>query len=141
MVLAQPIFDQGGEAQSRIICELARTYLNALDLLAWPIKHQGKLVARHVMRLFSEWDSPGNVRELENVVERSVITTGGTVLKLPKELGRASSPLAVRPGPESRSMIDVERHHILEVVNWQVAGSGGAAEVLKLHGTRCGLAC
>jgi transcriptional regulator with GAF, ATPase, and Fis domain len=89
-----------------------------------------------VMRLFSEWDWPGNVRELENVVERSVIATGGTVLKLPKEFGRASPPSPTRSLPVSRSLVDVERQHILEVLetaNWQVAGPGGAAEVLGLH--------
>jgi transcriptional regulator with GAF, ATPase, and Fis domain len=88
------------------------------------------------MRIFSEWDWPGNIRELENVVERSVITTVGTVLKLPKEFGRAPPPSPTRSLPVSRSMVDMERQHILEVLesaNWQVAGPGGAAEVLGLH--------
>jgi chemotaxis protein methyltransferase CheR len=93
-------------------------------------------VPGQVMRLFSEWDWPGNVRELENVVERSVITTSGTVLKLPTEFGRPSPPSPTRSLPVSRSMVDVERQHVLQVLetaNWQVAGPGGAAEVLGLH--------
>jgi chemotaxis protein methyltransferase CheR len=105
-----------------------------------------RLAARHgktitevpaqVMRQFSKWDWPGNVRELGNVIERAVITTEGTLLKLPKEFGRPSAPSPDRPVPVSRSMVEVERQHIREVlegVNWQVAGAGGAAEVLGLH--------
>jgi len=73
----------------------------------------------------------GNVRELRNVIERSVILTSGTRLQIPKDA--LSQPLA-EPAAVLR-MTDAERRHILEALNasnWVVGGPHGAATLLGL---------
>ena len=78
----------------------------------------------------SPWQ--GNVRELRNVIEQSLIITTGTTLNLqlpgPAEAG----------GVESVSLKDVERNHILTILkqtSWRVRGEAGAVELLGLKPT------
>lgn len=88
-------------------------------------------------------DWPGNIRELQNVMERAVILSSGPILRLPLEelnllagMDRPSTP---------RTLEDSERGCILAVlrdVGWVVGGSHGAAQRLGVPGrrspTRCG---
>jgi formate hydrogenlyase transcriptional activator len=73
----------------------------------------------------SPW--PGNIRELQNFIERSVILSAGTVLRAPlAELKR--SPEA--ESPRAITLEEAERDHIrktLEHTRWVVAGPNGAA--------------
>jgi formate hydrogenlyase transcriptional activator len=77
-----------------------------------------------------EW--PGNIRELQNFIERSVILSDGTVLRSPLgELKRSQD--AESPGPVT--LEDAERDHIrktLERTRWVVAGPNGAAARLGI---------
>ena len=75
---------------------------------------------------------PGNIRELQNVIERSVILTSGNVLHAPlaglKRAAEAESPGAV-------TLQDAERDHILKTLEhtrWVVAGPNGAAARLGI---------
>jgi formate hydrogenlyase transcriptional activator len=77
------------------------------------------------------------VRELENFMERSVILSSGSELQAPlAELKVTTTSVAV---PEimagARSMEDVERRHIAEILEQTrgvIGGKGGAAEILGL---------
>jgi formate hydrogenlyase transcriptional activator len=74
---------------------------------------------------------PGNIRELRNVIERSVILSSGTLLEVPKD---ALSQPPNQPSGVLR-MTDAERRHILEALNasnWVVGGPKGAASLLGL---------
>ena len=77
---------------------------------------------------------PGNVRELRNVVERSMILTTGTELRL----AAPESDVAGAVGPASRLLRDVEEAHIVQVLKstrGRIRGKGGAAEILGLKPT------
>ena len=76
---------------------------------------------------------PGNIRELENFVERGVILSRGSRLQLP--IGELEGPAGPRAGG---SMESVERNHILRVLgesNWVVGGAKGAARRLGMKRT------
>lgn len=79
---------------------------------------------------------PGNIRELQNFVERSLITsTGNTLTPRMNELQSILSP----PLKESpKTLVDAERAHIqhaLYETNWTIGGAGGAAAWLGLPRT------
>ena len=76
---------------------------------------------------------PGNVRELENVVERSIILSGGNELVF-DNLG----PLTQnnKSPADSKKIDDLLKNHIKKVlkeVNGKIHGSGGAAEILGVN--------
>jgi formate hydrogenlyase transcriptional activator len=74
---------------------------------------------------------PGNIRELQNFIERAVILSNGDVLRLPP------FPSHVFPA-EPVTLADAERDHILNALretNWVVGGAAGAAARLGLKRT------
>jgi formate hydrogenlyase transcriptional activator len=76
---------------------------------------------------------PGNVRELENLIERAVILSRGTILQIPLAEVRAA-PETVLPV----TLQDAERDHIrrvLEKSNWVIGGPNGAATRLGMKRT------
>jgi formate hydrogenlyase transcriptional activator len=84
------------------------------------------------MRAFEAYSWPGNVREVENLIERALILTHGTTLATLPPFDTASE---APPAATASRLADVERAHILQVLGecgWKVAGRGNAAERLGL---------
>ena len=88
-----------------------------------------------VMKALTRWDWPGNIRELENFIERAVILSKGPTLRV---------PLAELEAPEESSSQDdatleaSDREHILRVLRETkgvIAGPKGAAARLGLKRT------
>jgi formate hydrogenlyase transcriptional activator len=86
------------------------------------------------MRKLSTWHWPGNIRELENFIERSVILTHGTALQAPiSELGhngRYAQVAGTREAPERDEIV-----RILKVTGGQVGGPDGAAARMGIKRT------
>jgi PAS domain S-box-containing protein len=84
------------------------------------------------MRVLENWSWPGNIRELENMIERMVILSKGEVLAAP--------PLELE-GPQDLdgdNLTEVEREHIIRVLqetNGVLSGEQGAASRLGLKRT------
>ncbi len=110
----------------------------------------GKRVASvtdETMEHLTTYDWPGNIRELQNVVERAVILSPGSVLEIDPTMlpiqprGNEGTPVAaaaaVTPGPLTLpSLEEVERNHILAALEhtaWVIEGTKGASAILKLH--------
>jgi formate hydrogenlyase transcriptional activator len=121
--------------------------LNVLPIRVPPLRERTEdipLLVAHFVRCFAERqgkvidDVPagfidslrhsawrGNVRELQNVIERAVIATTGRTLRLPTTDQRVH-----RPTPPVRTLAEVERDHIvatLDATNWVIGGWNGAA--------------
>jgi formate hydrogenlyase transcriptional activator len=80
-------------------------------------------------------DWPGNIRELQNFIERAVLFSPGSVLRLPLDLRHTVMP---RSESASRTLADANREHILETLqqaNWLIGGQDGAANRLGLPRT------
>lgn len=76
-------------------------------------------IAPPAMQKLCAYDYPGNVRELENIIERGVALAGGTMLAeedLPPGLGTPAGNTAGRGSNEVRTLEAVERNHILDVL-------------------------
>ena len=91
-------------------------------------------IPTETMNALSNWEWPGNIRELENFIERSVILTEDSVLRAPL----AELRPAYESPPLTGSLQDVERQHILRVLREArgvLAGPRGAAARLGLKRT------
>jgi len=86
----------------------------------------------NIMNTLQEYHWPGNIRELENVLERAVINSSGPKLHLVDELKKPHRDLTTT----QKTLEEVERDHmvrVLEQTNWKVSGKDGAAEILGLN--------
>ncbi|AOY56950.1 transcriptional regulator, sigma54-dependent [Desulfococcus multivorans] len=97
-------------------------------------KRMGKtieMIPASAMRALQHYHWPGNIRELENVLERAVINSSGTKLRLADELKNPPTG----PGIRQKTLEAVERDHIvqtLERTRWKLAGKNSAAEILGI---------
>jgi formate hydrogenlyase transcriptional activator len=105
-------------------------------------------VSAETMGALARYPWPGNIRELQNVIERAVILTNGPVLTVRSDDLRSANP-ATAPAPTANghapaapstrnmreALEEAERQQILEALektNWIVAGPEGAAARLGL---------
>jgi formate hydrogenlyase transcriptional activator len=92
------------------------------------------LIPQETMAALVAWPWPGNIRELENFLERAVILTPGSTLRAPlAELEKVDEDTTPEPNFHA-----AEREHILRVLRetkGMIGGSGGAAEKLGLKRT------
>jgi formate hydrogenlyase transcriptional activator len=98
---------------------------------------QGKsieYVSDEVMAAIKKYSWPGNIRELQNFIERSVILTRGPALQAPVEELEKNDVFAHKVC----TLADADRVHIigtLQETNWVVGGKSGAASRLGLNRT------
>ncbi|HEY4047628.1 MAG TPA: sigma 54-interacting transcriptional regulator, partial [Acidobacteriaceae bacterium] len=130
--------------------------LNVFPIALPPLRERGEdvpLLVRHFVRKFAERQGksideipgevmealkryvwPGNIRELQNFIERAVIKTTGPALR-----PQMADLMIHAAGPETgRTLTDAERAHItatLHEANWVVGGRNGAAARLGLART------
>jgi chemotaxis protein methyltransferase CheR len=90
-----------------------------------------KCIPVAVMDALQKYQWAGNVRELENVLERAVINSSGPKLRLVDDLKKPSPDLST----STKTLEAVERDYILRVLEqtkWKVSGKNSAAEILGL---------
>jgi len=108
-------------------------------------------VSQETMARLMSYPWPGNIRELQNVLERAVVLSAGPTLRLDKDLGpvaasqdasaAAEIPADVPPAAHAApaglpTLEEMERRHIraaLEQANGVVDGTKGAARILDIH--------
>ena len=108
-------------------------------------KHEGKIgkkithIPDKVIDAMMAYDWPGNIRELENIIERAMILSHNGILEYGEwiptekiyESGNGSNVAASK-------LEDVEKEHIVEILKktgWKVSGEKGAAKILGLNAT------
>jgi len=92
-------------------------------------------IPSHTMAALTDYQWPGNIRELENVIERAVILSRSSVLRVPRR--DLQSRVSAGPsGAKLETLADVEREHIravLKQTRWVLSGPGGAAARLGMN--------
>jgi formate hydrogenlyase transcriptional activator len=131
--------------------------LNVFPIAAPPLRERSEdipLLVRHFVRKFGErmkkyvheipvevmgalrgYHWPGNIRQLENFIERAVIMSSGPVLRVSINDLRPEESKDEPSTAANRTLAEAERDHIVQVldqVGWTVAGRGGAAARLGL---------
>ena len=89
------------------------------------------IIPKGVMNILQDYHWPGNIRELENVLERAVINSSGPKLRLIDELRQPRKDL----GTGQKTLRTVEKEHILQILEqtkWKISGKDSAAEILGL---------
>ena len=91
-------------------------------------------ISKADMNNLIEYKWPGNIRELKNVIERSVISSdGNSILRLDWFYNNIKAK-SVKSVPAS--LDQVEKEHILKILEecrWRISGDSGAAEKLKMN--------
>ncbi|MDT7810241.1 MAG: formate hydrogenlyase transcriptional activator [Acidobacteriaceae bacterium] len=116
------------------IPQLARHFVN---IYAQRMNKRIDQITTETMDALVRYRWPGNIRELQNFMERAVILSPHSVLRAPvAEL----EPFTSRQGRDApmNGLAEVERDHIVRVLessNWVVSGRNGAAERLGMKRT------
>lgn len=80
-----------------------------------------------------EYEFPGNVRELENIIERAVIITHGNRLQIDTSILKKKEK---ERGSHFKTLEEVQKAHIIQALkrtNWRVSGPMGAAKLLNIN--------
>jgi len=105
-----------------------------VDKYARRMNRAVETIPAETLDLLVRYPWPGNIRELENLIERAVIVSPGPILRVP--LGELKVP--AEPAVENVTLREAEREHILralEATNWVLAGPRGAAARLGVKRT------
>lgn len=95
-------------------------------------------ISNKVIQQLKSYTWPGNVRQLEHLIERSILLADDHVLRqiyLPNDINRNIND---QEAFQNKTLIDVERNHIVAVLkrcSGKIAGDGGAAEWLGVPST------
>jgi transcriptional regulator with GAF, ATPase, and Fis domain len=92
-------------------------------------------IPERMITALQRYQWPGNIRELEHVIERAVILSEGPELE---PIDWLSSSNQKRDMIQTRTLEEMERQHIrdvLEQTSWRVSGEKGAAKILGLNPT------
>jgi formate hydrogenlyase transcriptional activator len=102
------------------------------------MKKSIKTIPSAAMEALLRYDWPGNIRELQNFIERAVILSSDTILRPP--LRELTNPVRVAAAKncDRISLLDAERDHITRVLkeaDWVLGGNNGAAAKLGVPRT------
>jgi DNA-binding NtrC family response regulator len=113
---------------------LAEHFLNKFGKM---LGKQFSGVDPEALRRLRAYSWPGNIRELQNVLERAAILSAGPVVHIDDPLGPVDAATQPVTSPGTLGTLEeTERNHILRVLNsrrWAIEGKDGAAAVLGLN--------
>lgn len=98
-----------------------------------------KSISKEALEKIKNYNWPGNIRELENIIERAVILSRGdsiTLKDLPDIDNRNNQTNFDSDDKSIKTLEDLERTHILEILEeckWIVDGNRGAAKILNIN--------
>ena len=112
-----------------------------IDKYAMKMGKKMTAIAESSLQRLQAYHWPGNIRELENVIERAIILANGPILEIAADLlsgrgGSPSNPSNQLEATSDASFETISRQHIVSVLeqcNWVIEGTNGAAHILSLQ--------
>jgi two-component system response regulator HydG len=110
-----------------------------IRILSQKMHTKTKQVSQAALQALQAYEWPGNIRELENIIERSLVTNKGDRVEH-IELPATGVPAFVSPGPEPniKTIREMEKEHILAALEFckgKLSGMDGAAKLLDISPT------
>jgi formate hydrogenlyase transcriptional activator len=99
------------------------------------MKRNIETIPSATMEALTRYRWPGNIRELQNLMERAVILSLGSVLHVPLDDLETEAAVGQAQG-KAQTLADAERRHIVATLTdtkWVVAGARGAAARLGMN--------
>lgn len=97
------------------------------------LNKQVRSISKETMERLVNYPWPGNIRELQNVIERAVVLSQSSTIQIDESL---LAPNVGSPTKSKEALEGVERSHILRVLkqtNWVIDGKKGAASILDIN--------
>ncbi|HEY4288528.1 MAG TPA: sigma-54 dependent transcriptional regulator [Puia sp.] len=98
---------------------------------------QAPVLSAEATAMLMQYDWPGNIRELENTIQRNLVLTKGSVIESPQiPVSKRAANIADSDSNGFKTITENERDHILAVLEsckWKISGKGGAAEILDIN--------
>ena len=88
-------------------------------------------VPKKTMKLLTNYSWPGNIREFENIIERALILSKTSTLKVEHLIDSKLNENEI-----NLPLIDLEKKYLIKILNqtfWRVSGENGAGKILGLH--------
>ncbi len=126
--LTVPALSERKEDIPLLACYFTQKYANKLS-------KEIKTISEKNIEILKNYSWPGNIRELENIIERSVIISTSETLNIDRNLIVSLSAPTSKEG-EQLSLEDNEREHIIKILNktkWKIQGQDGAAKLLGIN--------
>jgi len=89
-----------------------------------------KVIPKKSLQKLMDYSWPGNIRELENVIERAIITSNNNQLNIESLIENSTD------SKQNIALEEIEKNHILKILEktyWKISGPGGAASLLKIN--------
>jgi PAS domain S-box-containing protein len=129
--------------------DVVQLALHFLERTCQEFGHEPLTLSRHQAALLKQYNWPGNIRELKNVIERAVILSQGKVLRLDLAMANifdATADAVETPSDQAsgsdilteQELTDLGRQNTLKALkaaDWRVSGPTGAARLLGLKPT------
>ncbi|WKL47735.1 sigma 54-interacting response regulator [Flavobacterium pectinovorum] len=129
-----PIIVPSLKKRKEDIPELANHFIK---LYSEKMGRKSPLLSDFALQQITNYNWPGNIRELEHVIQRAILLTDGNTIK---EIEfSTSSKMHAEQASESfsiKTILENERDYILYILkkcNGKISGIGGAAEILDIH--------
>jgi DNA-binding NtrC family response regulator len=88
-------------------------------------------ISKRGLAKLTQYHWPGNIRELQNILEREVILSQSAILNIQQDFSKSHTVSR----PKNTPLADIEKTYITEVLincHWKIGGDNGAAKVLGL---------
>ncbi|SFD13089.1 sigma 54-interacting response regulator [Flavobacterium phragmitis] len=129
-----PIMVPSLKKRKEDIPELTDHFIN---IYSERMNRKAPVLSENALKQIMNYDWPGNIRELEHLIQRTILLTEGNTIKNIEF--SPSSKIHAQQNTDSfsiKTIMENERDYILYILkkcNGKISGAGGAAEILDIH--------